>query len=1122
MKLPTALHSIPACCSPLLPFEPPNADTMKDALISQLYDREINDLAVRSKRYRKLYSDRRLIDDLDIVNELEGHSGCVNALSWSKSGKLLASGSDDQHLNIHEYQPEDASSQFKFTTTVATGHTQNIFSVKFMPWSNDRTVITCAGDGEVRIFDLEYAGAPQAASRASNMATSGRRSRRNNVYDGVRYLSDGDTNCRVYRSHGDRVKRIVTESSPHLFLTCSEDGEVRQWDLRQPSTAYPAPRGGRLMSSSPSDDSLPPPLISYKRYQLDLNTISCSPSQPHYIALGGAHLHAFLHDRRMTGRDKLKEMGKTLSPSNSMSSEEEELMNEATQCVRKFAPKGQKKMRRTDNGHITALKISDARPNEMIASWSGNHIYSFDLRGGESDADTLAPLSSGGARARASSERKRKRRANGSEASLSAAARAQSKPRTRESNGNASLRIRYQNGQTEDVPIRSEASSEPLLTAKERDAHHLAKATVRIRTPLFGSESGFNDTLGRAMSVLSQMDDIIRDWRFPMDPTPEMVVMQQTLRANRESARRFVQAAGTLARALGGKPRTIFGSSPIHPSFMEIEERRNDIPPPQPEHFGYDFIKAILLWLESGVGRLIEEFTRPAEMSETAKAAKRLPIPASEASTEAIDEFLIPYLLQLASDKPIIDLQTNRFETDERRHLFSSEKTAVLAFAAAVKMPFEDLSSAVVVAGSGEHIHAQDRSTAKSYWGLRVARGLLLNAAESVNFSFVSRAFGGSGRVIKELAEQELAMEDELMISDSEREDETVENVEMLDATGRSVDGANADDVAAALQERRERERSSTALTEDAEMTGTDATESSFTLGELGEGDGVNDEPADENDDENDEIAAESSDEDDVDDDEEDDDDGDSDTASEEDGVPNTGVPRFMLSSAYERRQQRDKVGLGVPCTSATRSFRGHCNVKTVKDVNYFGPDDDFVVSGSDDGNLFIWDARTSELVNILEGDGEVVNVVQGHPYETMLAVSGIDHTVKIFSPDHRARTAARLGQGVNAQDPTTFSSLSWPSRIGRRSVGRRRGTNDAATTSEPAVPRTDSRDEDEEDESFVAPNGLASRRRMKDSYAIMNQNDVERQGGNSDAFLTVRDLHPLLLLLGGGGAGMW
>ena len=75
--------------------------------------------------------------------------------------------------------------------------------------------------------------------------------------------------------------------------------------------------------------------------------------------------------------------------------------------------------------------------------------------------------------------------------------------------------------------------------------------------------------------------------------------------------------------------------------------------PTQQEHFGYDFLKAILLWLESGIGKLIEGFTRPEEMIPTVKAAQRLPIPEAEASTEAIDEYLIPYLLQRAEDRPV-------------------------------------------------------------------------------------------------------------------------------------------------------------------------------------------------------------------------------------------------------------------------------------------------------------------------------------------------------------------------------------------------------------------------------------------------------------------------------------
>ncbi|KXT04418.1 hypothetical protein AC578_3604 [Pseudocercospora eumusae] len=1072
---------------------------MKDSLATSLHLREIYDAGARSNSYRKLYSDRRLVSDLDIVNELDGHSGCVNALAWSKSGNLLASGSDDQHLNIHTYQPEDGSAQFRLSTTVATGHTQNIFSVKFMPHSLDRTLITAAGDGEVRVFDIEYAGAAGTASRASALATEGRRRGRNTVYNGVRYLSDGDTNARVYRSHADRVKRIVTESSPYLFLTCSEDGEVRQFDTRQPSSAYPPPRNSRFGPENP----VPPPLISYKRYSLDLNTISCSASQPHYIALGGAHLHALLHDRRMTGRDKLKEMGRPLSPIDQMSAGEQELMAQATQCVRKFAPQGQKRMKRADNGHITAIKISDARPDEMIVSWSGDHIYSFDLVRDSEDADPegISPL-----RERKSKEgrdRKRKRKVEGSDASLAKEATASTRQRTENASAdpaNSALRIRYQNGQSEEIPLPNHINQYTPLTELQRSAQKIAKQTVSIRSKLFsspeeGSVAQFSEALGICGSTLHDMDEIMTDWRYPMEPEPEQVYLQQTLRRRRESSRRFVQASGTLARVLGGKLRSVSGVNPMIAQFAKIEVRRNDLELPAREHFCYDFLKAILLWLDSGVGQLIEGFTRPSDMPSSSKAASRLPVAEADTTPEALDEDIIPYLLQLASDHRIVDVEANRFETGENRTLFQTEKQAVLAFAAAVRIPFADLSSAMVLAGnnSEERFQAQDRKTAHKYWAQRVARGVLLNAGEGVNFIYVDRAFGGLGRVVREITTEEAQLDllRDTASDDEGDEEQPLQAVEVVAPNGDVVDGANAEDITAAAQEARREENTSHPTFEldedDAEEDG------DVVLGDVDE------------EDEDEDTEDDDSDEDDNDDDDGDDDgeDIDSDSSSEpdeEDGVPNLGAPRYIYRTAFERRRLRPRVEPDVPCSKPTRRYRGHCNVRTVKDVNYWGPDDDFVVSGSDDGNFFIWDRKTSELVNVLEGDGEVVNVIQGHPYETMLAVSGIDHTIKIFSPDARARQIARLGQGISAHDASSFSSIAWPMRIGRRTQ-RHRASN-VETTSEPAVPAEQQREIDDDDD-FVAPNGLSSRKRMHDAYRIMQSNNMEREGGNQQAAIT-------------------
>ena len=76
-------------------------------------------------------------------------------------------------------------------------------------------------------------------------------------------------------------------------------------------------------------------------------------------------------------------------------------------------------------------------------------------------------------------------------------------------------------------------------------------------------------------------------------------------------------------------------------------------------------------------------------------------------------------------------------------------------------------------------------------------------------------------------------------------------------------------------------------------------------------------------------------------------------------------------------------------------------------------------------------------------------------------------------------------------------------------------------TTSEPAVPGP-VQDEDDSDDERVTSTGLASRKRMAESYRIMQQNDVERQGGNQDAFVSVRQIpRDLLMMLLMGRTGL-
>ncbi|KAL8991698.1 MAG: hypothetical protein Q9169_007734 [Polycauliona sp. 2 TL-2023] len=1073
---------------------------MKPALKDRLLWRELGHTSKQSA-VKGLYGDRSLVENLDIVNELGGHSGCVNALSWSSSGRLLASGSDDQHLNIHSYQPESSTAQFALNTTVSTGHSANIFSVKFMPHSDDRTIVTCAGDCEVRVVDIENSGRTTIPSGAANSAAS--RGQLHNMYKGVQYLSHGDTNTRVYRSHADRVKRIVTESSPFLFLTCSEDGEVRQFDLRLPSSAYPSPSGGRglFVRRTPNNDgNVPPPLISYKRHHLDLNTISCSATQPHYIALGGAHLHCFLHDRRMLGRDRSAEQGApgNVTATGSKSSAEEEMMSAATRCVRRFAPNGKNRMRRTDNGHITACKISDANPNELIASWSGDQIYSFDILRSPDASDAIvnepatSPSNRSSTKVKETADRKRKRTQANVQASPERTRTSAGNRRTGsppDAPGDVSLRVQYGNGQSEDIAMgppmttvpnaMAEAARESVLNESQKRSIRIARSMVKIRKLLFSlsdtsadshvtpldpsaHKASFTSVVGFSSSLLPEMDEISRSWRYPVEPLDEDVVFQQTLRAHRDTSRRFVQAAGTLAKLLGGRLQMAGGSSHLSLYLQQISPAPHEgSHASEKEIFSFDFLKAILLWLEGGPQALLQGFKRPASQR---KDNLRFPIP-DEADHAGIDDYLIPYLLRLASSKPILDVDASRFERDEYRQAFRTETSAVIAFSHAIRLPLEDLSRALMPSGQDVSTRptraAQDKKAAMKFWAFKVGRGLLMNAGEGVNFQYVDIAFGGLGAA---RVDEGRLQED---IDPSEMEDvvDTVSVIQRRPTEGGDVPPNHEVATSAAHEEAGSPGREASI---DFDEAGSDA--------EMVLVDDIHDEIAEH-------MAHHREHEDDMDEDGEDEDDGGDDeqgdgNADDSDDDITEEERQFIFRSASVRGKSRETVEANVPYSSHTRAYAGHCNVKTVKDANFFGLNDEYIVSGSDGGHLFIWDKKTSEVVNILQGDNEVVNVVQGHPYEPVLAVSGIDSTVKIFSPDNRAQDDARAGVNVGYPENgyTIHSSLS-----GRRRRARRESNEgeDGATE------------------------GLASRKRMDQREEIIRENDVQRQGGMREAFIT-------------------
>ncbi|WVQ84875.1 hypothetical protein IAT38_007038 [Cryptococcus sp. DSM 104549] len=285
------------------------------------------------------------LDRVQVLGEEDGHTGCVNALSWSDDGMILLSGSDDRRICM--WQPDPSPDSFsphalKIYDTIFTGHRANIFSAKFLPNSNTPTIVSCAGDKEVRVFDVMRLG------RGESMWRPGR-------YE----LGPVGDSFRVLQCHQDRTKRIATENSPWMFLTVSEDGTVRQHDLRRPhicrsecpDALFHAPRG------------------------VDLYSLSVSTVTPHMFAVAGRGEFAYICDRRMLER-QTPSWGPHIKSSGQV------------HCVRKLGLPNEEWERVTPSGrslsfdrdrHISCVKMSPENSDEVAVAFMKHSTSLFSL-----------------------------------------------------------------------------------------------------------------------------------------------------------------------------------------------------------------------------------------------------------------------------------------------------------------------------------------------------------------------------------------------------------------------------------------------------------------------------------------------------------------------------------------------------------------------------------------------------------------------------------------------------------------------------------------------------------------------------------------------------------------------
>lgn len=92
-----------------------------------------------------------LVQRINLYGKLKGHEGCVNAVEFNSTGDFLVSGSDDTQVVFWNW--EEQSKMLSYNS----GHLDNIFQTKIMPFTDDRIIVTSAADGQVKYVFVSVA-----------------------------------------------------------------------------------------------------------------------------------------------------------------------------------------------------------------------------------------------------------------------------------------------------------------------------------------------------------------------------------------------------------------------------------------------------------------------------------------------------------------------------------------------------------------------------------------------------------------------------------------------------------------------------------------------------------------------------------------------------------------------------------------------------------------------------------------------------------------------------------------------------------------------------------------------------------------------------------------------------
>ncbi|XP_075440757.1 WD and tetratricopeptide repeats protein 1-like [Ascaphus truei] len=306
-------------------------------ITQDLVHRQIRERGARSFQRRYHVTDP-FIRRLGLEAELQGHSGCVNCLEWNEKGDLLASGSDDQHMILWD------PFHHKKLLSMHTGHTANIFSVKFLPHSNGRILITGAADAKVHVHDV--------TARET---------------------------LHVFSDHTNRVKRIATAPLwPNTFWSAGEDGLIRQYDLRESGT-----------HSEVLID-----LTEYCGQLVEAKCVSVSPRDNNCMAVGASGPFVRLYDIRMIHSHRKSMLQNPQSGVHTFCDRQKPIPDGAAQ----YYVAGHLPVKHPDNNNRLRVLVAtyvtfSPDGTELLANMGGEQVYLFDLTFKQRPCTFLLPKS---------------------------------------------------------------------------------------------------------------------------------------------------------------------------------------------------------------------------------------------------------------------------------------------------------------------------------------------------------------------------------------------------------------------------------------------------------------------------------------------------------------------------------------------------------------------------------------------------------------------------------------------------------------------------------------------------------------------------------------------------------